>query len=69
MKNLIKENNSLKKNEKLLLEQLNAIKNEIKELNGIIQEKDEKKCISDVVKTSWHSSNRRKQTIKQFTIM
>ena len=42
MKNLIKENNSLKKNEKLLLEQLNAIKNEIKELNGIIQEKDEK---------------------------
>ena len=42
IKNLIQENNSLKKNEKLLIEQLHTIKNEIKELKCIIKEKEEK---------------------------
>ena len=42
IKNLIEENISLKKNEKLLLEQLSIIKNEIKELNLKIEKKDEK---------------------------
>ena len=42
MKNLIEENDSLKKNEKLLLVQLNTIKAEIKELKNIIEEKNEK---------------------------
>ena len=42
IKSLIEENNSLKKNEKLLLEQLNSIKSEIKEYKSIIKEKDEK---------------------------
>ena len=42
MKNLIQENYSLKKNEKLLLEQLNTIKGEIKELNAKLEEKDER---------------------------
>ena len=42
IKNIIEENNSLKKNEKLLLEQLNIIKAEIKELNLKIEKKEEK---------------------------
>ena len=47
IKNLIEENISLKKNEKLLLEQLSIIKNEIKELNLKIEKKDEKiKCLN-----------------------
>ena len=50
----MQENNSLKKTEKLLLEQLNSIKAEIKELNSKIEEKDEK--------IKWLSQNLEKQT-------
>ena len=54
MKNLMQENNALKKTEKLLLEQLNTIKAEIKELNSKIEEKDEK--------IKWLNQNLEKQT-------
>ena len=42
IKHLTKENNSLKENEKLLIEQLNKIKEEIREMEKLLEEKEEK---------------------------
>ena len=42
IKHLTEENNSLKENEKLLIEQLNKIKEEIREMERLLEEKEEK---------------------------